>query len=148
MLKNVRDIISNSKLNFIYKTNGDLYTYDRSNFEFIDDKKFLMNDKSIIKIIYGRSDIIFYRDNYHIIVYDNLFSQFLIGDQPSLNIYNEHVTLINGISFSKISPENYKNLSILTQELIFEFYLCLKSIQNNIKLKLPKFIIYEILKFL
>ena len=46
------------------------------------------------------------------------------------------------------SIENFKDLNISEQERIKIFYYCLKHIQMQTTLKIPKFVIYEILKFL
>ena len=67
---------------------------------------------------------------------------------PTLSMNNLCIKSINGIDVIHWSIENFKDLSILEQERIKIFYYCLKHIQNQTKFKIPKFVVYEILKFL
>ena len=56
---------------------------------------------------------------------------------------------INGISIDfGWSPDNHKYFSIKFKLEVELLYLCLKRIQNLAKLKIPKFVIYEIVKFI
>ena len=61
---------------------------------------------------------------------------------------NPYIKSINGNEIKHWSIENFKDLSILEQERIKIFYYCLKHIQIQTTLKIPKFVIYEILKFI
>ena len=55
---------------------------------------------------------------------------------------------MNRNEIKRWSIENFKDLSILEQERIKIFYYCLKHIQIQTTLKIPKFVVHEILKFL
>ena len=60
---------------------------------------------------------------------------------------NPYIKYINWVKVKRWSIENFKDLSILEQERIKIFYCCLKCIQLHLGLKIPKFVIHEILKF-
>ena len=60
---------------------------------------------------------------------------------------NLYIKSINDVNVKRWSIENFKYLSILEQERIKIFYCCLKCIQVQVGLKIPKFVIHEILKF-
>jgi len=44
-------------------------------------------------------------------------------------------------------PEYHKKYSCEFQQRIFVFLLCLKKIHNEISIKIPRFVVYEIIKF-
>ena len=81
---------------------------------------------------YGQLGLNHYNDNYI----------------PTLLTNNPYIKSINGDEIKRWSIGNFRDLSILEQERIKIFYYCLKRIQIQTTLKIPKFVIYEILKFL
>ena len=165
---NIKEISCGGTHIFIYKYNGDLLVFGSNkhgqlglnNFNIINTPTLLMNNIRIKNIICGPFHTILYKDNGDLLIFGKNCKYFfgaidtVDNDNADLNIptllmNDKKIVSINGTSiFNKWSIENYRYLSIFEQQEIKTFYLCLKYIQNQTQLKIPKFIIYEILKCL
>lgn len=157
---NIRDIICCSNGSIIYKYNGDVIVFGNDILgqlgsgspKIIYEPTKIMNDKSIIKIIFNISSTIIYKNNGDLSVCGyNIFKSTRpkkILYTPKLIVNIKNISFLNGYQIYKFSPENYDKICIELQEYIYLLYLCLKCIQYKHNIKLPKFIIYEIIKFI
>ena len=158
---NIKTISCGSVHTIIYKNNGDVIGFGANRlgqlYPSIKDEikipTILMNDPSIKNIICKMNYTIIYKDNGDLLTcgYDG-------GESLSYRHYQKHniktlmqannIKSINEIEVIRWSIDNFKYLCLNEQKRIEIFYLCLKYIQNLTKVKIPKFVIYEILKFL
>ena len=158
----IRNITCGGRHTIIYKDNGDVLVFGDNRYgqlglghnDNINVPTLLMNDKTIKNIICGNVHTIIYKDNGNILVFgDNEYGQLGLGHNTNINIpillmNNPYVKSINGNEIKRWSIQNYRDLSILEQERIKILYYCLKYIQIQTSLKIPKFVVYEILKFI
>lgn len=169
--KEIKMIYCGSYYSMIYKNNGDLLVFGsnqygqlgfkandnidiRNNNRYILMPTLLMNDINI-KIIYcGRKHSIIYKNDGDLLVFGNNDNGQLGFINDKKNIY-EPILIMNDPLFVKIndqpilvewSPKNHKYFSDTFKFEVLILYKCLKRIQLLTDLKIPKFIIYEIIK--
>jgi alpha-tubulin suppressor-like RCC1 family protein len=107
-------------------------------------------DKTIKKIECGRTYTITYRSTGDIFCVgksDAISAIYLRSNKPTLLMIIRDLILFQSV-VKTWTIENYKFLSFVQQERIFTFYLCLKRKYLLTGSKVPKFIVYEILKCL
>jgi len=151
--KDIKTICCGRFHSMMYYNNGDLFVFGNNNDGQLglgDNKDrnkptLLMNNKDIKMISCG---------SYHSMIYCNNGDLFIFGSEsnknkPTLLINDPSIININGISIDfEWSPDNHKYYSDSFKLEIKLLYLCLKRIQNLTQLKIPKFVIYEIIKFI
>ena len=166
--KHIKNIVCGNRCTIIYKDNGDIFAfgYIDSNtmshravlLSMVDIKTktpdniptFLINDINIRTIVSNGNDMIIYKDNGNIYKKSDCSLKMIkyLNNLGTLIMNDTYVKSINEIDIMRWSIENYKYLSIYVQKQIKIFYCCLKRIQNQKSIKIPKFVIYEILKFI
>lgn len=153
--KTIKNIILYAYSLFIYKYNGELLVSGDNlsgklglgHDDNVSKLTLLLQNKSIKNIVVSDMCTIMYSDNGDVLFSgrknkcENIFI-------PTTIINNPYLKSIAGIKIIHWSIENYKDLSILEQERIRIFYYCLKKIQIITGIIIPKFVIYEVLKFI
>ena len=160
--KNIKMISSGQSFSIIYKNSGDLLGFGENGCGQLcigdtlhrDKLTLIMNDKNIKNIYCGWYYTLIYKNNGDLFVCgSSTFGQLGLGnhnskDKLTLLMNDISIIYINNIAIPGWSPENHKDFSPLFQSKILLFYQCLKRIQLLTGLKIPKFIIYEIIKFI
>lgn len=154
--KNIKIISCGNHHTMIYTNNGDLLGFGHNtnkqlilnNYTYIYMNKptLLMNDKNIKTIHCGSDYSIIYKNDGSLLYfgffnYDYNNGKILLND-PSIIRFNNQV-----IPF-EWSPVNHKYFSNKFHLQTLILYKCLNRIQSSKSIKIPKFVIYEIIKFL
>ena len=165
--ENIKFIHCGDYHSILYMNNEDLLVFGLNDFGQLglgDDKDrwiptLLMNDKEIKMISCGSRHSLIYKNNGDLFVFGNNYQGQLglIQNENKIFVINRPTLLMNDPSIIKInnssvllewSPINHKYFSNIFKMEILTLYKCLKHIQNIHGLKVPKFVIYEIIKII
>lgn len=114
----------------------------------------VMKDKSITKISCGLAHSMFYKKTGEIFVFgESISGQLGLESKgevtvPSLLMKVESLAiLLSGASQTNWSIHSHLNFPQSFQLSVTHLFLCLQRLRNETKLKIPRFVIYEIIKF-
>ena len=145
----------------VLKNNGDLLVFSDNEYgqlglENNKDKMIiptlLMNDKNITNILCGVHHSMILKNNGELYVCgDNKYGQLGLGHKenvfkPTLLMTNKTIKFYNSMP-TQWTSENHKNCAPSFKQRIIAFVLFLKRNQMKTGLKIPKFVLFEIIKF-
>jgi len=132
------------------KNNGDLLVFDTNKNNMA--PTVLMNDKNITNILCGVHHSMILKNNGELYVCgDNEYGQLGLGHKenvfkPTLLMTNKTIKFYNSMP-TQWTSENHKNCAPSFKQRIIAFVLFLKRNQMKTGLKIPKFVLFEIIKF-
>jgi len=114
--------------------------------EIIDLQNYVPQIKGIAQIGHHYGNDIFI-NNKQIIIRNN-YKRFANISYKNIEIlYEDNITSISNCSIFHWTPTSHKFFSVHFKKTIYSFLCCLKRIQCETKIKIPKFVLFEIIKF-